>query len=120
MIWLNYSIGLLTLAVRRSAYLSVGGFSSDYHIIGDFDLVMRVVIYGKMGSFQEPLAFCRKDGNNESIRKVDLYIQELRVWYKKNGGSYRNTNKKAIAAFYSSILYKEYLNNIHGCLLNAC
>jgi glycosyltransferase involved in cell wall biosynthesis len=110
----HYSVGLVTLAVRRSAYLRVGGFSSDYHIIGDFDLVLRLAINGKMGSFQEPLAFARKDGNNESILKVDLYIQELKMWYKKNGDSFKNTNKKAINAFYSSILYKEYVNYINN------
>ena len=104
---INYSVGMLTLAVRRSAYLSAGGFSSDYHIIGDFDLVLRLAINGKMGSFQEPLAFCRKDGNNESILKVDLNIQELKIWYKKNGDSYKKTNKKAINIFYSTILYIE-------------
>jgi len=111
---INYPVGLLTLSVRRSAYLSVGGISLDYHIIGDFDLVMKLAINGKMGSFQEPLAFCRKDGNNESIIKVDLYLQELKMWYKKNGDSFKNTNKKAINAFYSSLLYKEYLNHINN------
>jgi len=111
---INYSVGLLTLAVRRSAYLNSGGFSSDYHIIGDFDLVMRLAINGKMGSFQKPLAFCRKDGNNESILKVELYIQELRMWYKENGDSFKNTNKKAINIFYSSLLYKEYVDRINN------
>jgi len=111
---IDYSVGMLTLAVRRSAYLNAGGFSSDYHIIGDLDLVMRLAINGKMGSFQEPLAFCRKDGNNESILKVALYIQEIKMWYKKNGDSFKNTNKKAINAFYLSILYKEYVNYINN------
>jgi glycosyltransferase involved in cell wall biosynthesis len=111
---INYSVGLVTLAVRRSAYLRVGGFSSDYHIIGDFDLVLRLAINGKMGSFQEPLAFARKDGNNESLLKVDLYIQELKMWYKTNGDSFKNTNMKAINAFYSSISYKEYVDYINN------
>ena len=110
----NYSVGMLTLAVRRSAYLSAGGFSSDYHIIGDFDLVMRLAINGKMGSFQEPLAYCRKDGNNESILKVDLNIQELKSWYKKNGDSYKKTNNKAIDIFYSTILYIESVDCINN------
>ena len=111
---INYPVGLLTLSVRRSAYLSVGGISLDYHIIGDFDLVMKLAINGKMGSFQEPLAFCRKDGNNESILKVDLYLQELKIWYRENGDSFKNTNIKAIDTFYLSLLYKEYLNYINN------
>lgn len=111
---LSYSVGLLTLAVRRSAYNSVGGFSSDYHIIGDFDLVMRLAKNGKMGSFQEPLAFCRKDGNNESIIKADLNIKELKSWYKKNGDYYKKTNKKAIDIFHSNILYTESVSSINN------
>ena len=113
---INYPklVGLVTLSVRRSAYLMAGGFSSDYHIIGDFDLVMRLAINGKMGSFQEPLAFCRKDGNNESILKVDLNIQELKSWYKKNGDSYKKTNNKAIDIFYSTILYIESVDCINN------
>lgn len=111
---LSYSVGLLTLAVRRSAYNSIGGFSSDYHIIGDFDLVMRLAKNGKMGSFQEPLAFCRKDGNNESIIKADLNIQELKRWYKKNGDDYKKTNKKAIDIFHSNILYAQSVSCINN------
>jgi len=107
----NYSVGILTLSVRKSTYDMVGGFSSDYHIIGDLDLVIKLAKKGKMGSFQEPLAVCRKDGNNESILKVEMYIEELKKWYKKNSDSYKKSNIKSIKAFYSSILYKEY--NFH-------
>ena len=107
----KYTVGMLTLSVRRSAYDMVGGFSSDYHIIGDLDLVIKLATNGKMGAFQKPLAVCRKDGNNESILKVDLYIEELKKWCKKNSDSYKKSNIKGIKAFYSSILYKEY--NFH-------
>jgi len=110
----HYSVGMLTLSVRRSSYNMVGGFSSDYHIIGDFDLVCKLAKNGKMGSFQEPLAVCRKDGNNESILKVDLYIEELKKWYEKNGFYYKKTNNEGIKAFHSSILYKEYNNHINN------
>ena len=110
----NYSVGLLTLAVRRSAYLRVGGFSSDYHIIGDFDLVIRLALDGKMGSFQQPLAYCRKDGNNESILKFDMYIQELKNWYSRNGEFFKKNNKKAINSFHSSIFYGECIGHINN------
>ena len=36
------------------------------------------------------------------------------MWCKKNGDSFKNTNKKAINSFYSSILYKEYVNYINN------
>lgn len=110
----KYTVGMLTLSVRRSAYDMVGGFSSDYHIIGDLDLVIKLATNGKMGAFQKPLAVCRKDGNNESILKVDLYIEELKKWYKMNGDSYKKTNKKGIEKFYSSIIFKEYNYQINN------
>ena len=49
--------------------------------------------------------------NWESILKVEMYIEELKKWYKKNSDSYKKSNIKSIKAFYSSILYKEY--NFH-------
>ena len=110
---IDYSVGMLTLAVRRSAYLNAGGFSSDYYIIGVLDLVMRLAINGKMGSFQEPLAFHRKHDNNESIVKLDLCLQELKIWHKKNSDSLINTNKKAVNIFSSSLLYYDYVKHIN-------
>tara|TARA_B100000795_G_scaffold240992_1_gene203478 strand:+ start:2353 stop:3243 length:891 start_codon:yes stop_codon:yes gene_type:complete len=109
----NYSVGMLTLSVKKSAYLNVGGFSWDYHIIGDMELVLKLAVDGKMASFNEKLAVCRKDGNNESILKVGLYIEELKAWYKKNSNSLKNTNKNAISVFYSDLLFKEYINFIN-------
>tara|TARA_B100000787_G_C16196967_1_gene301644 strand:- start:3169 stop:4059 length:891 start_codon:yes stop_codon:yes gene_type:complete len=110
----NYSVGMLTLSIKRTAYFEVGGFSWEYHIIGDMDLVFKLAINGKMASFNEPLAVCRKDGNNESILKVDLYIEELKVWYKKNSESFNNKNKDAVNVFYSDLLFKEYVNLINN------
>jgi glycosyltransferase involved in cell wall biosynthesis len=110
----EYLVGMLTLSIRRSAYFRVGGFCSNYHIIGDLDLVIKLANNGKMGSFQEPLAFCRKDGNNESIVKVELYIQELKEWHFNNSDSYKKSNKKAINAFYASIFFKEYNYHINN------
>ena len=109
----NYSVGLLTFSVRRSAYFNTGGFSSDYHIIGDFDLAIRLAMNGKMGSFQEPLAFCRKHNTNESLNS-DLCFQELREWYRNNSYIFKNTNRKAIGIFKTSLIYGEYVNSINN------
>jgi len=110
----KYLVGMLTLSVKKSEYLKVGGFSWDYHIIGDMDLVLKLAINGKMASFNEQLAVCRKDGNNESIIKVELFIQELRAWFKKNNDSLQSTNKKALNIFYLDLLFKEYINLINN------
>jgi len=56
----EYFVGLLTLMIRRDAYFYVGGFDSNYHIIGDFDLVMKLARYGVLASNNRPLAYHRK------------------------------------------------------------
>jgi glycosyltransferase involved in cell wall biosynthesis len=109
----NYPVGLLTLSVRRSAYFNSGGFSPNYHIIGDFDLAIRLAINGKMGSFQKPLAFCRKHDANESLNS-DLHLRELREWSKNNSYFFKNTNRKAIDIFNASIVYSEQVNRINN------
>ena len=106
----DYFVGLLTLSVRRSAYFNVGGFSSDYHIIGDFDLVMKLALQYSMGSFQMPLAYCRKHGSNRSTIEADLSLLELKKWYEKNNKIFNN--RKSINAFYTSIMYKQYSDSI--------
>ncbi len=108
---MDYSVGLLTLAMRKSAYLDVGGFSSDYHIIGDFDLVMKLAKQGNMGSFQKPLAYCRKHNDNESSLKPELHLQELEKWHEKNSIFF---NEKAVNVFYNSLMYKKYVNAINS------
>jgi len=109
----KYSIGLLTLSVRRSAYFNTGGFSSDYHIIGDFDLAIKLAMNGRMGSFQKPLAFCRKHNANESLNS-DLHLRELREWSKNNSDFFKNTNRKAIDTFNASIAYSEQVGRINN------
>jgi glycosyltransferase involved in cell wall biosynthesis len=113
-LFMDYSVGLLTLAVRRSNYFEVGGFSSDYHIIGDFDLVMRLANHGDMGSVQMPLAYCRKHDLNESNLKIDLHLKELEGWYKKNHNSFKTIKKESINYFYISILYKRCVDQINA------
>jgi len=107
----DYSVGLLTLAIRRSSYYQSGGFSEKYHIIGDFDLVMRLSLKGNMMSFSKPLAYCLKHDENESFLKVDQHIEELEEWYFYNNN---NFDKKSVELFYISIEYKKILREINN------
>jgi glycosyltransferase involved in cell wall biosynthesis len=77
----QYFVGLLTLVVRRSALLySNKPFDSQYHIIGDFDLVIRLAASWKVAVIQEPLARYRIHGANESSRHRELTVIELETW----------------------------------------
>jgi glycosyltransferase involved in cell wall biosynthesis len=79
----NYQIGLLTLMVRRRAY-EMYGFDGKYHIIGDFDLCIKISSDWKIEALNECLATYRWHGNNETSNHVLLQAKELRKWTKKN------------------------------------
>lgn len=79
----NYQIGLLTLIVRREAY-EMYGFDGKYHIIGDFDLCIKISSDWKIEVLNECLATYRWHGNNETSNHGLLQAKELRAWMKKN------------------------------------
>jgi len=76
----NYTIGLLTIIVRRSAFEYVGGFTGEYNIIGDFDFVIRVSASYKIGVVSEPLAFYRWHAENLSKTNSWQRIGEFEHW----------------------------------------
>ncbi len=77
----NYSIGLVTLMVSRAAFESLEyPFDPRYHIIGDFDLSIRLATRWKLGSAQTPIATYRLHGNNETQKQRTRQITELEQW----------------------------------------
>jgi hypothetical protein len=81
----SYSVGLLTLLIRRSV-LSSGGkpFNPGFHIIGDFDLVIRLSTTWKLARSHEPLATYRTHGANESLKHPKRLISEMENWIESN------------------------------------
>ena len=78
----QYVVGLLTIVVRRQAFEGLGRpFDPQYHVIGDFDLTVRLAITWKLACVQEPIAHCRWHGANESSVHNERHIQELETWY---------------------------------------
>lgn len=77
----DYFVGLLTLVVRRSALESLDHpCDPRYHIIGDFDLVIRLSIAWKMDCVQEPIAISRLHDGNETARHAERKIDEVDCW----------------------------------------
>ena len=77
-------VGLLTLMVRRTAIDQLD-YPCDprYHIIGDFDLVIRLAVTWKLDFISQPVAFYRWHGKNESIVCSEREISELETWYSE-------------------------------------
>lgn len=68
--------------MRRSAIERPDcAFDPRYHIIGDFDFVVRTSINWKLSYLQTPVAYYRWHGNNESIHHRSREIGELETWY---------------------------------------
>ena len=110
----EHFVGILTLMIRRDAYFYVGGFDSNYHIIGDFDLVMKLARYGVLASNNRPLAYLRKHTSNESLIKADLTIKELKHWYTRNKKFYNVNNSNSLNKYKYDLAYKEVSYEINS------
>jgi glycosyltransferase involved in cell wall biosynthesis len=80
----NYHVGLLTLLVRRSVLpAGVMPFDPRYHMIGDFDLVLRLAAMHKVACIQTPVAVYRIHGGNETAMRRSKNIAEFECWLKE-------------------------------------
>ena len=84
----SYTIGLLTLVIRSSAYHQLEkGFDSRFTVMGDYDVVLRLSASWKANFIEEPIAHYRWHGDNLSTKNPQRSIDELEDWYqlmKKN------------------------------------
>ena len=80
----NYVIGLSTIIIRRSSFENLQTpFNPKYHLIGDFDCVMRIAVDWKVACDQNPVAHIRWTGDNESNKYKEKQIEELEHWYSE-------------------------------------
>ena len=80
----NYCTGLVTLIIRKSFldnYQPV--FDNSFHIMGDFDLMIRMSTKYKFDCVEKPIASWRVHGKNESLLYKTKQIKELKIWYEK-------------------------------------
>ena len=81
----NYYVALVTLIIRKEMIEKLQYiFDDEYHIIGDFDLVLRISTMSKLGYINEPLAVLRLHENNLTNRSTKLLVHEFRAWIQKN------------------------------------
>ena len=74
----KYYVGLLTLIIRKRVLDDLDYmFNEEYHIVGDFELVLRMASHEKMGCLQQPIAYYRIHDNNASFN-TDLILKELK------------------------------------------
>jgi glycosyltransferase involved in cell wall biosynthesis len=77
----EYFVGLPTLVVRRSAVEALGhACDPRFHVMGDFDLVVRLAAEWKLDCVQEPVAHYRLHHGNETANNRRRQIEEMDVF----------------------------------------
>ncbi len=80
----NYYVGLLTVMIRKEAYVNAGNYcDKDFHIIGDFDLTLRVCKNNELIYIEKPLATYRSHKDSESKKHLLLQSAEIKTWHNK-------------------------------------
>ena len=80
----DYVVGSATYIIRKKCIKSLSyQFDDKLHIIGDFDINIRIAASWKIDCVQAPVAFMRIHGKNESILNKNLEVEEMKTWYEK-------------------------------------
>ena len=81
-IFSNYMIGVGTIVIRKKYLESLKYvFDKRFHIIGDFDLSIRMAEICKFDCVQKPISYFRVHDKNESHLNKDKEIHELKILY---------------------------------------
>ena len=89
----DYPIGILTTMIKSSIFFNKKiFFNKNFEIIGDFDLFYRLSKRFKFNCINLPLATCHIHGNNLSIKKINIEIEEIKKWYSYNKSYLSNFN----------------------------
>jgi len=109
----DYSIGSPTYVVRKKFLNDPKfNFNNNFHIIGDFDLNVRLAYKYKVDCIQDPVAYARIHGKNESLLKKDLEIKELKIWFYEMQKNPNFSLLKSLNEIKKKILYLETKQDI--------
>ena len=109
----NYCVGLLSIIIRKKAYEALNyGFDSSYHIIGDFDITLRISLQWKIDCVQAPIAFFRFHGKNELFSNEEKLVQELEAWRDCMKFEPNFANRKGFKNFIQHIEYLKLNTNL--------
>ena len=93
----DYSVKISSVILRKKILVNSGlfKFDSNYNIIGDFDLILRIASKFECYSNNIPSVNCSFHSNNYSLNNRNEYVDEFNAWYKKiNFDNQRFLSKK--------------------------
>jgi len=103
----SYCTSLLTLIIRKSFLDKYKPpFDNSFHVMGDFDLMIRMSTKYKFDCVNKPIATARIHEKNQSLLKKDRQVSELKLWHMKMNKYPEIINNKN----YSNI--KNIINNL--------
>ena len=79
----DYFLGILTVMINRKVFRNYK-FNSNYNVIGDFDLFIKLSQKLNFSCIQKPLSTYVIHGSNFSIKNLDIYIKEISKWLSLN------------------------------------
>jgi len=90
----DYLVAISSLILKKDIFYEISKFNSDYNIIGDFDLVMKMSKKKNAYAIQDPLLEIRIHRNNLLDRKRKMFFREFYNWYsKQKSDEYFKRNK---------------------------
>ena len=109
----EYLIGSNTYVIRRKTLESLKYLFDDrFHIIGDFDINLRIATKWKVDCVQKPIAVHRLHGKNESLLKKDKEIEELKIWHEEMKTDTFFSSSNRLRQIKLKILYLEAFKSI--------
>ena len=111
---------LTVLLNRRFINKQEKVFDSRLHIMGDYDMAIKISAKWKVSCVQQPLATYRWHGGNESISHEELCIKELERWSMEMKKCPEISNNKCFQLLLNQITYrKAMLLMMNGNTLTA-
>lgn len=78
-----YCTGISTLMFKKKIFENKI-FDERFHIIGDFDFVLKKSLKNKFSVVREELVYYRMHDKNESLLNRERHIRELKIWFNEN------------------------------------
>ena len=106
-------IGSPTYVIRKQSLESLKYiFNDHFHIIGDYDLYVRLAAKWKFNCVQSPVAYARIHEKNESLLNKDKEIQEMKIWYVEMKKDHIISSQKGLNKIPLQISYLETMESI--------
>ena len=109
----DYVIRSATIIIRKKSLESLEYYFNDhFHIIGDFDLSIRLAAKWKLNCVQSPIAFVRIHGKNESLLNKNMEVNEIKNWYTEMKKNPTFSSLNSLNQIKKNFLYLEAMETI--------